>query len=74
MVVTLGLYNHSNPSGNPLPDKMDLTLKSSHAFTVGALTGLIMTNYDTHKVTLFHLQVNPNQPKQRSGLLFHSSL
>lgn len=59
----------------PPPDRMDLTVKSRHPFTVGALTGLLwpITTH-THKVALSHLQVILNQPTQRSGLLFHSSL
>lgn len=73
-VVTPWLYNHCILSSNLLPDNMDLTIKSWHPFRVEALTGPLRAIMIKHKVALSHLRVILKQPKQRSGLFFHSSL
>lgn len=59
VVVTLWLYDHCHPSGNPLPDKMDWDSKVQSPIYSWSSDRSIMTNYDRHKVALSHLRVIP---------------
>ena len=61
-------------SGVPVPDQNGSDSKMQALIPSWNSDRSIMANYNTHKAALYHLWVIPNQPQQRSGLFFHSSL